>query len=54
MESLIHRNEKKELEEKENGEDIESLRITNKYVKKVIYLFITLINFYLGKRNNDE
>ena len=40
MESLIHRNEKKELEEKENGEEIESLRITNKYVKKVIYLFI--------------
>ena len=54
MENLMHKNEKKVLEEKENSEEAEteSLRITNKYLKKVIHLFI--YDFYLGKRNNDE
>ena len=40
----MNKNEKKVSEEKENSQETEteSLRITNKYLKKVIHLFILI------------
>ena len=45
METLMLKNEKKILEEKENSEEpeSESLRITNKYLRKVSYLSVNII-----------
>ena len=38
MENTNLKNENNQFEEKENCEEAESLRITNKYLRKVIYL----------------
>ena len=46
MENKNPKNQDNELEEKENTNETESLRITNKYVKKVIYLFKLLLFYF--------